>query len=143
MSDLQIVAWLKAKARLTDAEAQLLRAKRRLINAKEQRWSVLDPVWRRDESSTTFYQEGWPEGATVGGALRECRDAERAFEEADAALSPADRKLLKSVHDLWVLFATAAPRFPLPQLPLLQPNRVSEESVRPLHPLLQPLQRPH
>ena len=102
MPDVQILTWLKARARLTDAEAQLLRAKRRLINAKEQRWSVLDPVWvksRRDESST-LGQKGWPGGATVGGALRECREAERAFEEADAALSPTDRKLLKSVPDL-------------------------------------------
>jgi hypothetical protein len=102
MSDVQIQKWLKAKARLTDAEAQLLRAKRRLINAKEQRWSALDPVWvksRRDESAT-FSEKGRPEGATVGGALRECREAERVFEEADAALSPTDRKLLKSVPDL-------------------------------------------
>ena len=102
MPDVQILTWLKANARLTDAEAQLLRAKRRLINAKEQRWSVLDPLWvksQRDESST-FYQKGWPEGSTVGGALQECREAERAFEEADAALSPTDRQLLKSVPDL-------------------------------------------
>jgi hypothetical protein len=71
MPDVQILTWLKANARLTDAEAQLLRAKRRLINAKEERWSVLDPVWmksRRDESST-FYQKGWPESASVGGAF--------------------------------------------------------------------------
>jgi len=104
MPDMQILAWLKAKARLTDAELQLLKAKRHLIEAEEQHWSVLDVgQWvssLRCQSSTTFDQKSWPEVTTVGAALQECREAERAFDEADAALSPADREVLKSISDL-------------------------------------------
>ena len=99
MCDVQILAWLKAKARLTDAEEQLLKAKRHLIDAEEQHWSVLDAEqWvssLRGRSSMPLNQKSWPEGTTVGAALQECREAERAFDQADTALNPADRKLLK------------------------------------------------
>ena len=104
MPDVQILAWLKAKARLTDAEEQLLKAKRHLIDTEEQHWSVLDAdQWvssLRGRSSMTFGQKSWPDGSTVGAALQECREAELVFDQADAALSPADRRLLKSVPDL-------------------------------------------
>jgi len=111
MPGVQILAWLKAKGRLADAEEQVLKAKRRLINAEDWRRSVLDDEpWvssLRDQSSTIFYQKRSPEGARVGAALRECREAERALDEADAALNPADRKRLKSIPELSTVRATA------------------------------------
>lgn len=90
MPDAQILAWLKAKARVIEAEEQLSS----ILDTAEQWVKSL-----RDRSSTAFDQKSWPEGTTVAAALRECREAERALDEADAALSPADRKLLKSNPD--------------------------------------------
>ncbi len=89
MPDEQVLAWLKAKARATDAEEQLS--------------DMLDKAERllrslRDGPSTTpFDPNSWPDGSAVAAALQECREAQRAFDQANAALSPADRKLLKSV----------------------------------------------
>ena len=86
--DEQVLAWLKAKARATDAEEQLS--------------DMLDKAERllrslRDQPSTPFDPNSWPEGSAVAAALQECREAQRAFDQANAVLSPADRKLLKSV----------------------------------------------
>ena len=88
MPDEQVLAWLKAKARATDAEEQLS--------------DMLDKAERllrslRDQPSTPFDSNGWPEGSALAAALQECREAQRAFDQANAALSPADRKLLKSI----------------------------------------------
>jgi hypothetical protein len=88
MPDEQVLAWLKTKARVTDAEEQLS--------------DMLDKAERllrslRDQPSTPFDPNSWPEGSAVAAALRECREAQRAFDQANAALSPADRKLLKSI----------------------------------------------
>ena len=89
MPDEQVLAWLKAKARATDAEEQLS--------------DMLDKAERllrslRDGPSTTpFDPNSWPDGSAVAAAMQECREAQRAFDQANAALSPADRKLLKSV----------------------------------------------
>ncbi len=88
MPDEQVLAWLKAKARATDAEEQLS--------------DMLDKAERllrslRDQPSTPFDPNSWPEGSAVAPALQECREAQRAFDQANAVLSPADRKLLKSV----------------------------------------------
>jgi hypothetical protein len=90
MPDVQILAWLKAKARVIDAEEQLSSI---LDNAEQWVKSL------RDRSSTTFDQRSWPDGSTVAAALQECREAGCAFDEADAALNPADRKLLRSIPD--------------------------------------------
>jgi hypothetical protein len=90
MPDVQILAWLKTKARVIEAEEHLSSI---LDNAEQWVKSL------RDRSSTTFDQKNWPDSATVAAALRECREAERALDGADAALSPADRKLLKSIPD--------------------------------------------
>jgi hypothetical protein len=88
MPDEQVLAWLKAKARATDAEEQLSdmldRAERWLRSLRDQRSTPLDP-------------KSWPEGSAVAADLQECREAQRAFDKANAVLSPADRKLLKSV----------------------------------------------
>jgi hypothetical protein len=105
MPDVQILEWLKARARLIEAEEQLLKAKVRLIDAEEQHSSILDNAerWGEFAESATidsFGQKGWPDGLTVGVALQECREAERAFDEADAALNLADRRMLKSIPDL-------------------------------------------
>jgi hypothetical protein len=50
-----------------------------------------------DQPSTPFDSISWPEGSAVAAALQECREPQRAFDQANAALSPADRKLLKSI----------------------------------------------
>ena len=88
MPDEQVLAWLKTKARVTDAEEQLS--------------DIFDKAERllrslRDQPSTPFDPNSWPEGSAVAAAMRECREAQRAFDQANAALSPADRKLLKSI----------------------------------------------
>jgi hypothetical protein len=88
MPEEQVLAWLKAKARANDAEEQLS--------------DMLDKAERllrslRDQPSTPFDPNSWPEGSAVAAALRECREAQRAFDQANAVLSPADRKLLKSI----------------------------------------------
>jgi len=86
MPDEQVLAWLKAKARATDAEEQLSD----MLDKAERMLRSL-----RDQPSTPFDPNSWPEGSAA--ALQECREAQRAFDQANAALSPADRKLLKSV----------------------------------------------
>jgi hypothetical protein len=88
MPDEQVLAWLKTKARVTDAEEQL-----------SDMFDKADRLLRslRDQPSTPFDPNSWPEGSAVAAALRECREAQRAFDQANAALSPADRKLLKSI----------------------------------------------
>ena len=88
MPDEQVLAWLKAKARATDAEEQLS--------------DMLDKAERllrslRDQPSAPFDSNSWPESSALAAALQECREAQRAFDQANAALSPADRKLLKSI----------------------------------------------
>ena len=88
MPDEQVLAWLKAKARATDAEEQLS--------------DMLDKAERllrslRDQPSTPFDSNSWPEGSALAAGLQECREAQRAFDQANAALSPADRKLLQSI----------------------------------------------
>jgi hypothetical protein len=88
MPDEQVLAWLKAKARATDAEEELS--------------DMLDKAERllrslRDQPSTPFDSNSWPEGSALAAALQECREAQRAFDQANAALSPADRKLLQSI----------------------------------------------
>ena len=88
MPDERVLAWLKAKARATDAEEQLSD----MLDKAERMLRSL-----RDQPSTPFDRNSWPEGSAVAAALQECREAQRAFEQANAALSPADRKLLKSV----------------------------------------------
>jgi hypothetical protein len=88
MPDEQVLAWLKTKARVTDAEEQLSD----MFDKAERLLRSL-----RDQPSTPFDPNSWPEGSAVAAALRECREAQRAFDQANAALSPADRKLLKSI----------------------------------------------
>jgi hypothetical protein len=51
----------------------------------------------RDQPSIPFDPNNWLEDSAVAAALRERREAQRAFDQANAALSPADRKLLKSI----------------------------------------------
>ena len=72
------------------------------LHAEEQLSDMLDKAERllrslRDQPSTPFDPNSWPEGSAVAAALQECREAQRAFDQANAVLSPADRKLLKSV----------------------------------------------
>jgi hypothetical protein len=86
MPDAQVLAWLKAKARVADAEEQLSNM---LDNAEHLAKSL------RAQPSTPFDPNGWPDGSAVAAALQECREAERAFAQANAVLSPADRKLLR------------------------------------------------
>ena len=88
MPDEQVLAWLKAKARAIDAEEQL-------SDMLDKAETLLRSL--RDHPSTSFDPKIWPEGSAVAAALRECREAQRAFDQANAALSPADRKLLKSI----------------------------------------------
>ena len=88
MPDDQVLACLKAKARVTDAEEQLSD----MFDKAERLLRSL-----RDQPSTPFDPNSWPEGSAVAAVLRECREAQRAFDQANAALSPADRKLLKSI----------------------------------------------
>ena len=68
--DEQVLAWLKAKARVTDAEEQpsdMLDKAERLLRSL------------RDRPSTPFDLNSWPEGSAVAAALRECREAQRAY----------------------------------------------------------------
>ena len=88
MPDEQVLAWLKAKARVTDAEEQLSD----MFDKAERLLKSL-----RDQPSTPFDANSWPEGSAVAAALRECREAQRASDQANAALSPEDRRLLKSI----------------------------------------------
>ena len=88
MPDEQVLAWLKAKARATDAEEQLSD----MLDKAERLMRSL-----RDQPSTPFDSNSWPEASALAAALQECREAQRAFDQANAALSPADRKLLKSI----------------------------------------------
>jgi hypothetical protein len=88
MPDEQVLAWLKAKARATDAEEQLSD----MLDRAERLLRLL-----RDQPSTPFDPKSWPESSAVAVALHECREAQRAFDQANAGLTPADRKLLKSV----------------------------------------------
>ena len=84
----KFLAWLKAKARVTDAEE-------RLSDMFDKAESFLRSL--RDQPSIPFDPNNWPEDSAVAAALRERREAQRAFDQANAALSPADRKLLKSI----------------------------------------------
>jgi hypothetical protein len=79
---------LKAQARVTDAEE-------RLSDMFDKAESFLRSL--RDQPSIPFDPNNWPEDSAVAAALRERREAQRAFNQANAALSPADRKLLKSI----------------------------------------------
>jgi hypothetical protein len=88
MPDEQVLAWLKAKARVTDAEEQL-------SDMLDKAETLLRSL--RDQPSTPFDPKSWPEGSAVAAALQECREAQCAFDKANAVLSPADRKLLKSI----------------------------------------------
>ncbi len=88
MPDEQVLAWLKAKARVADAEEQL-------SDMLDKAETLLRSL--RDLPSTPFDPKSWPEGSAVAAALRERLEAQRAFDQANAALSPADRKLLKSI----------------------------------------------
>jgi tetratricopeptide (TPR) repeat protein len=87
MPDEKVLAWLKARARVTDAEEQLSD----MFDKAERLLRSL-----RDQPSTPFDANSWP-GSAVAAALRECREAQRAFDQANAVLSPADPKLLKSI----------------------------------------------
>ena len=84
----KFLVWLKAKARVTDAEE-------RLSDMFDKAESFLRSL--RDQPSIPFDPNNWPEDSAVAAALRERREAQRAFDQANAALSPADRKLLKSI----------------------------------------------
>jgi hypothetical protein len=88
MPDEQVLAWLKAKARVADAEEQL-------SDMLDKAETLLRSL--RDQPSTPFDPKSWPESSAVAAALQECREAQRAFDKANAVLSPADRKLLKSI----------------------------------------------
>jgi hypothetical protein len=88
MPDEQVLAWLKAKARVTDAEEQL-------SDMLDKAETLLRSL--RDQPSAPFDPKSWPEGYAVAAALQECREAQRAFDKANAVISPADRKLLKSI----------------------------------------------
>ena len=70
MPDEQVLAWLKAKARAIDAEEQLSD----MFDKAERLLRSL-----RDQPSTPFDPNSWPEGSEVAAALRECREAQRAF----------------------------------------------------------------
>jgi hypothetical protein len=59
-----------------------------VINALAQLLLYVSPAHRRCAAD---------QGSAVAAALQECREAQRAFDQANAVLSPADRKLLKSV----------------------------------------------
>jgi len=88
MADEQVLVWLRAKVRVTDAEEQLSD----MLDKAERLMKSL-----RDQLPSPFDSNSWPEGSTLAAALQECRDAQRAVDQANAALSPADRKLLKSI----------------------------------------------
>ena len=86
MPDEQVLAWLKAKARATDAEEELS--------------DMLDKAERllrslRDQPSTPFDSNSWPEGSALAAALQECREAQRAFDQANAALRGMSAALLE------------------------------------------------
>lgn len=90
MPDEQILAWLKAKERLTDAEEALSE----MLDDAERAVQSL-----KERPSTPFDPNSWPDAKALSATLKERDDAQRALDEADAALSPRDRKLLKHLTD--------------------------------------------
>jgi hypothetical protein len=90
MPDEQILTWLKAKARVIDAQEEL-------ANMLDNVEYIVKSL--RAQPSMPSDLKSWPDGSALAAALRECQEAERVFDGANAALSPVDRKLLKLVAE--------------------------------------------
>jgi hypothetical protein len=88
MGQQEIMRWLEAGSQLEGAEEALSE----MLSNAERLAKLL-----QDRPSTPFDPNSWPDAKTVSAALKGRDDAQRALDEADAALTDRDRKLLKPV----------------------------------------------
>ena len=85
MPDQQIVAWVRARGRLDDAEEAL-----QDIRTRAQRMVESLEKWR--DFGPTIEPGTWPDTSMVDEALKACHRAQDEFDQAEVALTPGDRK---------------------------------------------------